>query len=147
MDAVIFDMDGTLCDVEAIRHYVTGTRRNFDAFHRASLFCPPRATIAAAARAYARSDAAVVIVTARDARYERVTRDWLTKHGVPFDALYMRPWGDSRRDTVVKDEILAAILDDGYRPVVAFEDRADVAAVWESHGIRVFYCPTETAPA
>ncbi|WP_092501608.1 hypothetical protein [Agrococcus jejuensis] len=42
--AVLFDVDGTLCDVRSIRHHVDGTgRRNFDAFHAESIDCPPHA--------------------------------------------------------------------------------------------------------
>lgn len=136
MDAVIFDMDGTLCDVEPIRHYVTGPRRDFTAFHNASLFCRPIFPVAVAAREYARDPSiAVIIVTARDERFERPTRDWLTKHGIEFDAIFMRPSGDQRHDTVVKQEIHDRIVVSGYRPRIAFDDRDDIIRVWESNGI------------
>ena len=136
MDAVIFDMDGTLCDVEPIRHYVTGERRNFDAFHKASLWCGPNVSVRFFARTLARgNETAVIIVTARDARYERETRDWLAKYGITYDALYMRPWGDGRRDSVVKAGILDQIRRDGFNPVLAVDDRDDIIAVWEEGGI------------
>lgn len=137
--AVIFDMDGTLCDVRGIRHYVTGERRNFDAFHRSSLFCPPNAWVVNFARGLPRES--VVIVTARDARYERVTRDWLAKHEVGFAALYMRPWGDQRPDYVTKAEILERIRADGYRPVVAVDDNPSVIALWKENGISTITVP------
>lgn len=40
--AVLVDVDGTLCDVSGIRHYVQSfpKNRNFDKFHRASALCP-----------------------------------------------------------------------------------------------------------
>lgn len=134
MDAVIFDMDGTLCDVEPIRHYVTGERRNFDRFHRASLWCGPNDSALSMTMALP-GGVATVIVTARDARYERETRDWLAKYEITYDALYMRPWGDGRRDSVVKEEILAQIRRDGFVPILAVDDRDDIIAVWESNGI------------
>lgn len=138
-DVVIFDMDGTLCDVRDIRHYVRGESRNFDKFHRASLFCPPNRQAILEARSVAPSDR--IIVTARDARYERVTRDWLVKHGIGFARLYMRPWGDGRKDSVVKREILAQIREDGYNPILAVDDNPAVIEVWRSEGI-----PTITIP-
>lgn len=131
----IFDMDGTLVDVSPVRHYVTGKRRNFDAFHRASLFCPPNGPVLALARSIPPSSR--VIVTARDARYETVTRDWLAKYGVRYAALYMRPWGDLRPDHEVKTDIYAKIISDGFEPVHAVDDRADIARVWKSFGIPV----------
>lgn len=140
MDAVIFDMDGTLVDVNPVRHYVRGAVRNFDKFHRSSLFCGPNDSALSMALCLPR-DIAVVIVTARDARYERVTRDWLAKHGVRYDALYMRPWGDQRRDSVVKREILTQIRGDGYRPRLAVDDNPAVIEVWESEGIDTITIP------
>lgn len=132
MEAIIFDVDGTLCDVRSVRHYVTGDQRDFTAFHKASLFCPPNHAVRDLARM---SDQAVVVVTARDARFERVTRDWLAKHDIAFEALYMRPWGDQRKDAVVKAEILTAILADGFVPVLAVDDRDDIIEVWNAAGI------------
>jgi phosphoglycolate phosphatase-like HAD superfamily hydrolase len=135
-DAAIFDMDGTLCNVNGVRHYVTGRSKNFDAFHRSSIFCPPNPGPRMAARCYARAGMAIIIVTARDARYESVTRDWLAKHEVPYNAIFMRSWGDTRPDSVVKGEILQRIIDSNYYPVVAYDDRDDIIAVWQAAGIR-----------
>jgi hypothetical protein len=146
MDAIIVDMDGTLCDVSGIRHYVTGPRRNFRAFHEASRFCPPQPEVARIVRAVQASGVAVVIVTARDARFESATRDFLVRNGFRFDALFMRPWGDQRRDSIVKNEIHSQIIGAGFRPLFALDDRQDIAAVWESHGIPTVLIPSEGAP-
>ena len=146
MDAVIFDMDGTLVDVSPVRHYVEGDSRNFRAFHEASRFCPPRPDVLAIMRHPMNAGRAVVIVTARDARFERVTRDWLARNGISFDALFMRPWGDQRRDTEVKNDIHAAIIAAGFEPTLAVDDRADIAAVWESHGIPTILVSQDDSP-
>lgn len=134
-EAVIIDVDGTLCDVSGVRHYVEGTKRDFTSFHGASLFCPPIDHVVAMARSYHRGGLAVLVVTAREERFERVTRDWLHKHRVPHDRLYMRPWGDVRPDTEVKRDILDAISDAGFHPILAVDDREDIIAVWNTAGI------------
>lgn len=146
MDAIIVDMDGTLCDVSSIRHYVTGERRNFAAFHEASRFCPPNRSVERVVRAANRVGTAVVIVTARDARFEGPTRDFLVRNDIPFDAIFMRPWGDQRRDTVVKDEIFDAIVEQGYEPILAIDDRNDIAEVWRARGVYTIVVPSEDAP-
>lgn len=146
MDAIIVDMDGTLCDVEGVRHYVAGERRDFRSFHEASRFCPTRPEVEAEVREAHRQGIAVLIVTARDERFEGATRDFLARHSIPHDALFMRPWGDQRRDTEVKADILQRIREQGYRPVRAIDDRADVAAVWQSHGIEVWLVATASSP-
>ena len=135
MDAVIFDMDGTLCDVEPIRHYVTGEHKNFTAFHKASLWCAPNEKALMIHRAVL-PGVARIIVTARDERFERETRDWLAKHDIAFDVLFMRPWGDTRKDAVVKQEILDRIIADGFNPILAVDDRDDIIAVWQAAGIQ-----------
>lgn len=140
-EAVIFDMDGTLCDVRPVRHYVTGDDRNFDKFHKASLFCHINFDVECAVWDAQAKGQSVLIVTARDARYERVTRDWLRKYDVRFDRLYMRGWGDTRRDSVVKEEILAAIRSDGFDPVLAVDDNPAVIEVWERNGIPTVIVP------
>lgn len=147
MRAILVDMDGTLCDVDGIRHYVTGERPDFRSFHEASRFCPTRPEVEAEVRAADASGVAVIIVTARDERFERPTRDFLARYRIPHRALYMRPWGDRRRDTVVKAEILERIIRDGFEPVQAIEDRRDIAEVWTAHGIEVMFVGTEGSPA
>jgi len=145
-DAIIVDMDGTLCDVSSIRHYVTGNRRDFRSFHEASRFMPPRPDVALAVRVAVAMGLAVVIVTARDERFERPTLDFLIRHGFDFDALFMRPYGDTRRDTLVKAEILGRLRAAGFTPVFAIDDREDIAAVWRSAGIPTPVVPSDDAP-
>lgn len=141
IDCVIFDMDGTLCDVRPIRHYVQGERRNFDKFHRASLFCGPNDEARDLYDSAVADGFHIVVVTARDARYEQVTRDWLVKHGFHFDALYHRPWGDGRNDAVVKQEILEQLRADGFEPILAVDDNPAVIDVWRANGIPTVIIP------
>lgn len=146
MRAILVDMDGTLCDVQGIRHYVECDRPDFRSFHEASRFCPTRPEVEAEVRRAAAEGLAVVIVTARDERFERATRDFLLRHRIPYHALHMRPWGDRRRDAVVKAEILERIVREGFEPVRAIEDRLDIAQVWSAHGIEVSFVGDERSP-
>lgn len=138
-NAVIFDVDGTLCDVQGIRHYVR-EERNFDLFHRASLFCPPIPEVVALTHSL---DPRVkrIVVTARQNRYEDVTKMWLQKHNVRYDRLYMRAWDDTRKDYTVKREILAQIRSDGFVPVFAVDDNPQVIRLWKQEGIPVMEIP------
>ena len=146
MDAIIVDLDGTLADVSSIRHYVAGAKKDFRSFHLASRFVPPRADVAAWVRAASAAGIRIVLVTARDERFDRPTRDFLIRNDLPFDALFMRPWGDGRRDTAVKADILAQVLGAGFRPIFAIDDRQDVAAVWRDHGIPCHVVSSTDAP-
>jgi hypothetical protein len=64
-------------------------------------------------------------------------QDWIEKYDLPIDYLFMRSGGDSRKDSVVKEEILINQILPFYRPVVAVDDREEVCQVWERYGIHV----------
>jgi uncharacterized HAD superfamily protein len=136
-DAVIFDMDGTLCDTSGIVHLIEGDEKDFHAFHAASAACPARAEVAAAAREQAEQGRAVLVVTSREFIWRDLTLDWLVAQEVPYDALYMRIVGDFRKDVVVKTEILRQIADDGFRVLEAWEDAPDVVELWRDNDIEV----------
>lgn len=138
-EAVLFDMDGTLVDVSGIRHLINGPG-SFDAFHRASVDAPAHDWVVAAARAEAAAGRAVIIVTARQARYRHQTAWWLALHDVPSDAMYMRATNDCRPDHVVKRAILDGIRR-RYQVVRAWDDRPEVVALWATEGIPVTVVP------
>ena len=141
LDAVIFDMDGTLCDVSSVVHHVRGPVKDFDAFHAGSAGCPPNGPVAAAARRVHTRGRAVLVVTGRVAKWAPMTRSWLRRHGLPCDGLYTRADGDFRPDVVVKAEILAGIGREGYQVVAAWDDNPGVLGLWREHGIRVVEVP------
>ena len=136
-DAVIFDLDGTLCDTARIVHLVEGDDKDYPAFHAASAACPPHADVVSAAREEAAQGRAVLVVTSREFIWRDLSLDWLTGHDVPYDALYMRIVGDYRPDVVVKGEILQQITDDGYTVLSAWDDKESVVRLWRDHGIDV----------
>lgn len=139
--AIIFDMDGTLCDVRSIRHHVLTKPRNFEAFHTESVNCPPHAhVVQAAVDAHARGET-VIIVTARQEKFKHHTTFWLNDNNVPFDLIFMRRTGDGRPDSVIKSEILAEIVRLGHQVEMAWDDNPSVIELWTSHGIPVTEVP------
>ncbi|MFG3259776.1 hypothetical protein [Streptomyces sp. NPDC048172] len=132
-EAVIFDMDGTLCDVRGIRHLLDGPG-GFHAFHRASVDCPPHQHVVEAAREAHAAGLAVLVVTARTVRFRPHTAMWLALHRVPSDAMWMRADRDGRPDYEVKRDILARIRE-RYHPVHAWDDNPNVLALWAREGI------------
>lgn len=136
-DAVIADLDGTLCDVTSILHHLEGEERDFWAFHAASADCPPRADVVEAVRAAHSAGRAVLIVTSREFVWRDLSLGWLAAHDVPYQELVMRVVGDYRADHVVKAEMLDQIEADGHHVVEAWEDSADIIELWQSRGIIV----------
>jgi FMN phosphatase YigB (HAD superfamily) len=108
--AIIFDMDGTLVDVSTLREYVTGKKKDFDAFHRLSVDCPPIYPVLNAAVHLNEAGYHIIQVTARSEKYRPHTSWWIAEHGIPSHALYMRPDHDYRPDYEVKRGIIDRIL-------------------------------------
>lgn len=144
-DAVIFDVDGTLCNVSTARHHVilsdTQKRKNFDKFHEDALSCPPHHNVVEAARVAHSDGLAVLVVTARSSEWMNQTVWWLLLNDVPFDQMYMRKRGDGRKDFLVKQDILAMIRRDGFNPIHAWDDNPNVLALWDAEDI-----PTTIVP-
>lgn len=140
--AVIFDVDGTLCDVSSVRYLLdAGDGDRFDRFHLASADCPPNESVVNAAIAASMNGVYVIVVTGRMARYRGLTQLWLDRHGVPWDLLLTRADNDYRPDDVVKRELLREIRGRGYDVRRAWDDRPSVISMWESEGIPVTVVP------
>jgi len=149
MRAVIFDIDGTLADVQHRLHHLEGTEKSWPAFFEAAVHDEPIEPIVWLARELFRSSNIlnhekpfqVLVVTARPDSYREPTLEWLNKHKIFADgALYMRKEGDYRADNIVKQEILQQILEDGYEPFLVVDDRPQVVEMWRAFGLTCLQC-------
>lgn len=140
--AVIVDVDGTLCDVSAVRHHVAGPgRRNFDAFHAGSAHCPPHGEAIDWVEQMADAGHHILVVTARMEQWRSMTQTWLDTHLTrPFTELVMRANRDFRPDHQVKREIHAA-LSRRFTITAACDDNPSIVALWNEIGIPVKVIP------
>lgn len=148
--AIGFDLDGTLADVRSIRHFVQRDqrgRRNFDAFHRSSLFVPPHPAVVEILKDAQKAGLAVLITTARSAEYTEVSQRWLKEvANVTFDNYYSRPKGDMRPDYEVKKDLYKTISQD-YDLVHQVDDNPAAVKAWEENGVLVTKVPFADALA
>ncbi|MFT4299503.1 MAG: HAD family acid phosphatase [Aeromicrobium sp.] len=138
-DAVIFDLDGTLVDTSGVEHLIRGENADFPAFQAAAVACPPSPAMVEIAREQAAAGRAVLIVSSREFVWLDPTLDWLVRHEVPRDEVYLRIVGDYRRDVEVKRDILDDIEADGYRVVEAWDDKERVVTMWREQGIEAHH--------
>lgn len=147
--AVIFDVDGTLVDVSSVRHHVlTGlrpdgtynTQKDFDAFHREAVNCPPHKWVVDALNDWRAMGIDILIVTARSEKYSRQLDWWLAENNIECDAVRMRTNQDFRKDYLVKKDILAE-LERKWEVLHAYDDNPAVIRLWEENGI-----PTTIVP-
>ena len=133
--AVIFDMDGTLCDVTSVRHHILDRRRrNYKAFHYLSVFCPPIEWVRNKAIDLNIAGVTVIVVTARREEWRTLTEAWLFQHNIPYDSLHMRKQDDPRKDKLVKGEILD-LLQESYDIEHAYDDNPSIIELWQERGI------------
>ena len=119
---VIFDLDGTLALLGERSPY-NASRAEDDELSQAVFF-------AYEAIRRGKPETAIILLRAERTAGAQQTERWLTRHGITFDALYLRRTGDRRKDTVVKREIYEAHIAGTYDIVVVFEDRDQVVKLW-----------------
>lgn len=77
----------------------------------------------------------IVVMSGRDERYRNETLNWLVKHNIPGDALFMRPAEDTRNDAIVKLELFFEHVAPKWHVVGALDDRDRVVEAWRSIGL------------
>jgi FMN phosphatase YigB (HAD superfamily) len=138
--AWIFDVDGTLVDVDPILNILLGQdrssesfKKNYDDFHKASISCDPHKDVVDMVWQVC-NELDIIIVTARKEKYRALTARWLKNNNVPHDALFMRQDDDHREDHEVKKDILEHI--NVYWDVKhAVDDNPSIIKLWEDNGI------------
>jgi len=140
---VVFDIDGTVANLDHRLAFVRTKPKNWPAFNRSiHLDTPIQATIDVCKKYIADPTTHVIFASGRSDDTREVTTEWLDKHGMEgYDGFYMRKSGDYRCDSIVKREILDEIIKDfGRKPDMVFDDRPRVVKMWRAEGIWVFDC-------
>jgi predicted kinase len=127
--AIMVDIDGTIA-LMAGRSPYDESRVHQDR---------PNEAVIAAVRAMHAAGHAVIFCSGRTDGCRAATEKWLAEHvAVPYEALYMRSAGDTRKDSIVKVELFDQHIRHRWRVVAVFDDRASVVAAWRAIGLTVF---------
>ena len=92
--AIVVDLDGTLC--------LIGDRSPYGSEYDRDILNEPVLTLIHAMQAQGH---AIVILSGRGSEYRELTETWLDVNQVPYNHLYMRPEGDTRKDWMIKEEL------------------------------------------
>lgn len=139
MKTVIVDIDGTVANCEHRQHFLRVKPRNWKAFKELAYEDTVFHDIVDLIKILHDAGNKIVFVTARSEDERAVTTAWLIdKSGLWdfYDKLYMRPEGDTRDDTDIKEELLAELREDGYDPWLVLDDRDRVVVKWRELGLR-----------
>lgn len=139
--AIVFDIDGTLADLTHRRHLVTKHPKDWPEFFKQI----PGDSVINQTRFLnnlikKHGILPILLASGRSEKERADTEEWLKKHHINYDKLYMRPAGDYRKDTIIKREILDHMRSDGYEPWLIFDDRECVTEMWRKEGLFVLQC-------
>lgn len=81
----------------------------------------------------------IIVMSGRDSVSREDTEAHLREIGIDFDACYMRPQGDQRKDSIIKDELFDAHIRYNYNVLFALDDRDQVVDHYRRElGLTVF---------
>ena len=138
---VVFDIDGTLANIEHRLDYVRSKPKNWKAFDAGIPNDKVNEPVAKVFHAMAAEGNTIVLASGRNERTREATEKWLYENSLfGFGIkLYMRKADDFRNDSIVKREMLDEIIADyGKKPDMVFDDRPRVVKMWRDAGIFVF---------
>lgn len=137
-DAVICDLDGTLCNIDHRLHFVKREGKKdwksfFDGLEKDQVNTPVGVTVDEL-----RKVLTVVFASGRPDDYQRKTSAWLVENGFRPEHLYMRCRGDHRPDYVAKEIILDFEILTRFKPLFFLDDRDQVVDLWRRRGYVCF---------
>jgi predicted kinase len=119
-DAVVVDLDGTLA-LHRDRSPFEWTKVSSDV---------PNDAVVLAVRALAAAGIAIVYCSGRDSVCRTDTESWITTHVGIDGPLFMRSYGDNRRDSIVKRELYEQHIAPAYHVRFVLDDRDQVVQLW-----------------
>lgn len=133
LTAILVDIDGTLA--------WKGDRDVYDA-SKAYLDTPNPAVVSViegmASGDVVGTPVVVIVMSGRQEKDRAVTVDWLLTHNIRYDALYMRSTGDTRKDSVVKQELYETYVEGRYNVLFVLDDRQQVVDMWRRLGLQTW---------
>jgi len=137
-DVVVCDIDGTIADIKHRLHYVKGETKDWQGFFSEMDKDTVREEVYGHLQELEAQGKKIIFVTARPDDYKQVTKEWLRKN-VPLSSpfmMFMRRKGDTRDDTIVKEQIYNTYLKD-MNVTLVIDDRPKVIRMWEELGLEV----------
>ena len=158
-NVVIFDLDGTLANIDERREksMKSDGKLDWDIFFDADniKLDIPNAPVIKCAQMFHNDGFRIIIFSGRNDRSFHSTKEWLAEHEVPYDLLVLRPdkfkdesWpvADGNPATYkmrfMPDEILKKEMLDTFVDIddvfIIFEDRKKVVDMWRELGLTCF---------
>ena len=140
IDAVIFDMDGTLSDRRHRLHFLE-EKKDWNAFFKAMIKDPPVESLIRQLKSYYSQGIKIVILTGRPEEYRAETKAWLKNQDITQEMydLMMRESKNYEPDLSLKIRLFKTKLKD-FNILKVYDDRKDLIDMWREEGLEVQDC-------
>lgn len=133
---VIFDLDGTLADINHRLHFVQDGNKDWDGFYKACIHDTPKTPIVELALMCDDAGHEIIISSGRSENVRTETEKWLAQHGIVYAQLLMRPDACFVPDQALKKAWLdQGLLGDLNDILFVVEDRDRMVKMWRDQGL------------
>jgi len=139
--AWIFDIDGTIANLEHRLHHVKNGKSDWSAFFKSCINDEPIGDVIYLLSLLKQNGHMIILLSGRSDEVWTETVEWLDRWAIYFDHLVMRKQGDNRPDYIVKDELLSDFLmnqNELFDIKGVFEDRDQVVEMYRRRGLRCY---------
>lgn len=134
---IVFDIDGTLANVDHRRQFVASRPKNWAAWNAGMANDTPNQDIVFLLDLLDDAQCTILLCSGRGEETRAVTELWLKQQEISFTKLFMRRAKDHRKDSIVKVELLQQIREEFGEPWLWFDDRTQVVDAIRAEGVRV----------
>ena len=135
---IIFDVDGTIADVEHRRHFVTQKPADWKSFKEETVNDTPVQWVVDIAKRFIAQGDDVAFFSARNESQRGITEEQISKWvGDGHKGLFLRPDGDFRPDEEFKSDLADKFEEFGGKIDLVFDDRNKVVDMWRARGTTV----------
>ena len=138
MRVAVFDVDGTLMNIQHRRHHVAGQDKDWPAFFDAMEFDTINDHVFHLAHALKKDGYVIVVVSGRNERHRQITEKQLAFGKLDYKMLIMRPDDNYDPDFVFKKQVLDKMRESGLDPQFSVDDRPSVVQMWRENGVPCF---------
>ena len=138
MRVAVFDVDGTLMNIQHRRHYVSGPDKDWKSFFDYMEFDTINDHVFHLAHALKSDGYEIVVVSGRNERHRQITEKQLAFGKLDYKTLIMRPDDNYDPDFVFKKQVLDTMRESGLDPQFSVDDRPSVVQMWRENGVPCF---------
>ena len=132
---IIFDVDGTIADVEHRRHFVVQRPADWKSFKEETVNDTPVEWVCDLAKRHIARGDDVAFFSARNESQRDVTEKQISEWiGDGHKGLFLRPDGDFRPDEEFKSDLADKFEEFGGKIDIVFDDRNKVVDMWRARG-------------